>query len=68
MIHVNLCLSLLAVNRCGMENQGYVFLLTSVTEADQELNNILVIKNTQIYFLRILPNSLRKEKLSSLLN
>ena len=53
---MNLYLSSLAVNRCGTENQGYVLLLTSVTEADQELNNIPVIRE----YLDVFPEDIPK--------
>ena len=62
MTSVNLYLSSLVVNHCGTENQRYVLLLTSVTEADQELNNILVDREYPDVFLQdILEFPLERE-------
>ena len=55
MTPVNLYLSSLVVNCCGMENQGYLLLLTNVTKADQELNNIPVIREYPDVFPKDIP-------------
>ena len=51
----NLYLSSLAVNYCRMKNQEYILLLTSVMEADQELNNIPVVREYPDVFLEDIP-------------
>ena len=52
---VNFYLSSLMVDHCGTENQGYVLLLTSVIEVDQELNNILIVREYPDVFPEDIP-------------
>ena len=59
---INLCLSSLVINRCGTNNQRYVLLLTSVMEADQESNNIPIVREYPYVFPEdILEFPLEKE-------
>ena len=52
---MNLYLSSLVVNYCRMKNQEYILLLTSVMEADQELNNIPVVREYPDVFPEDIP-------------
>ena len=55
MTPVNLYLSSLVVNCCGMESQRYVLLSTNVTKVDQKLNDIPIVREYPDVFPKDIP-------------
>ena len=52
---VNLYLSSVVIDYYGMKNQGYIHLSTDVTEVDQKLNDIPVVREYPNVFLKDIP-------------